>query len=149
MIKKKHSLRLAKAERTQVQLELLQKTLLYLSKHSPFYQSHFSKHSIDIHGIRSFEDLSKIPTIDKADLHANEKGFWCVNTDDIIDYCSTSGTEGKPITVPLTKKDLERLAKNEREAFLVAHLAAGDTIQLTTTIDRQFMAVPIWKGPER
>src|SRR5690606_35763901 len=47
---------------------------------------------------------------------------------------------GNPVTVFLTKNDIQRLAKNEQLALQNTGANAADVFQLMTTIDRQFMA---------
>lgn len=66
--------------------------------------------------------------------------FLCVSSTEIIDYSTTSGTLGDPVTFGLTEKDLERLANNEVNSFQRIGVKKGDIVQLMTTIDRRFMA---------
>ena len=58
----------------------------------------------------------------------------------LVDFVTTSGTLGEPVTVGLTDADLERLAYNEAISFACAGVTDDDILQLTTTIDRRFMA---------
>ena len=64
----------------------------------------------------------------------------CVGIDKIIDFATTSGTLGDPVTFGMTDADLERLAYNEAISFDCAGIKKGDIVQLMTTIDRRFMA---------
>ncbi len=118
----------------------LRDILLYLNEYSPFYKNLFSKHSIDIEEIKTIEDLQQINVTTKDDLQANNEAFICVDKDKIIDYVTTSGTLGTPITFVLTDRDLDRLAYNEYLSFTTAGLSRNDILQLMTTIDRRFMA---------
>ena len=45
----------------------LQKLLIYLQQHSPFYKKLFVSKSIDINQIKTIEDLQKIPFTTKED----------------------------------------------------------------------------------
>ena len=112
----------------------------YLSKNSPFYKRHFKTHHISIPEIQTLEDLAKIPTTTKDDLQQFNEDFICVPKSKIIDYVTTSGTLGDPVTFALTDDDLERLAYNEAISFACAGVTAEDVLQLMTTIDRRFMA---------
>jgi phenylacetate-CoA ligase len=76
----------------------------------------------------------------KEDLFLRNDDFICVSKDKIVDYITTSGTLGDPVTFAMTDKDLDRLAYNECMSFKTCGLTAKDTIQLMTTIDRRFMA---------
>ncbi|WP_052599959.1 phenylacetate--CoA ligase family protein [Aureispira sp. CCB-QB1] len=118
----------------------LQKLLHYLALNSPYYQRTFKEHNIDISSIKTLEDLPKLPLTTKQDLQENNDAFICVDRRKIIDYVTTSGTMGKPVTFALTDKDLDRLAYNEATSFASAGIDDTDILLLTTTIDRRFMA---------
>ncbi|MDU1890205.1 MAG: AMP-binding protein [Dysgonomonas sp.] len=122
------------------QEERLKETLIYLKQHSLFYQKLFQDHKIDIDKINTLEDLTTIPVTTKNDLQLNNEAFICVGKEDIIDYVTTSGTLGNPITFALTDKDLTRLSYNEYLSFTTAGCTKSDIMQLMTTIDRRFMA---------
>lgn len=122
------------------QEKLLKEALQYLSKQSSFYQKLFSGHKIDIEKIKTIEDLVHIPTTTKEDFSQNNFDFLCVERSKIIDYTTTSGTTGSPVTVALTEKDLQRLAYNEEQSFLCADGKSSGIYQLMLTLDRQFMA---------
>ena len=118
----------------------LKVALEYLSENSPFYQRHFKLHKISIAEIQTLDDLTKIPVTTKDDLQHFNDDFICVPKSKIIDYVTTSGTLGDPVTFALTDKDLDRLAYNEAISFACAGVKSDDVLQLMTTIDRRFMA---------
>ncbi len=122
------------------QEDKLRELLAYLSKCSPFYQGHFAKHQINIDSIRLLEDLESIPPTTKDDLQTHHWDFLCRPKREIAEYTSTSGTLGKPVTIALTHKDVERLAYNESISFACAGCSSDDVFQLMLTLDRQFMA---------
>jgi phenylacetate-CoA ligase len=123
-----------------VQQQKLQELLLYISLHSPFYQRLFAKYRIDVSSVNTFADLSRIPFTTKEDLQEHNDDFLCVPRDKIIEYTSTSGTLGSPVTIALTENDLNRLAYNEYSSFACADGGPDDIYQLMLTLDRQFMA---------
>ncbi|MEO6837139.1 MAG: phenylacetate--CoA ligase family protein, partial [Ginsengibacter sp.] len=123
-----------------MQGEKLQKLLLYLSLHSPFYQKLFIQNAVDIKAIKTLDDIHSLPTTSKEDLQQHNEEFICVSGHEIVEYTSTSGTLGLPVTIALTENDLERLAINEYNCFLTADGSANDIYQLMLTLDRQFMA---------
>ena len=129
-----------KAQIEILQSEKLRELLLYLNDHSPFYRDMFEKESIDIFNIKNLQDLSLLPVTGKEDLQLRNQDFLCVSTEKIIEYSSTSGTLGSPVTIALTENDLSRLAYNEYGSFLCADGKASDIYQLMLTLDRQFMA---------
>ncbi|TDX84878.1 phenylacetate--CoA ligase family protein [Epilithonimonas xixisoli] len=122
------------------QEEKLREQLSYLQQNSPFYQKLFIDNKIDINEIKTLEDLTKIPTTSKNDIQANNQDFFCVPQTEIVDYSTTSGTLGDPVTFGLSDRDLERLAYNEAISFACAGIQKGDVVQMITTIDKRFMA---------
>ncbi|MGQ7947274.1 AMP-binding protein [Flavobacterium sp. WC2509] len=128
------------AEIKSFQEEKLLELLSYVDTNSPFYTSLFAKNNIDITAIKTLEDIEVLPVTTKEDLQQYNDDFLCVPRNKIIDYATTSGTLGDPVTFGLTDDDLERLAYNEAISFDCAGIKEGDLVQLMTTIDRRFMA---------
>ena len=122
------------------QNQKLQEQLAYLMKNSTFYKRMFAEHNIDWTSIKTLVDLKRLPLTTKNDLQQFNQDFLCVEPSEIIDYSTTSGTLGDPVTFGLTDKDLERLANNELNSFQRIGVQKGDVVQLMTTIDRRFMA---------
>ena len=112
----------------------------YVSQHSPFYKELFAANNIDPTEIKTLADLKKIPVTNKEHLQQRNDDFLCVSRNKIIEYSSTSGTLGSPVTIALTESDLNRLAYNEYSSFTCADGTADDIYQLMLTLDRQFMA---------
>ena len=119
---------------------LLSKALVYLKANSPYYQRMFETAGVDISEIKHLEDLQKLPFTEKKDLQLYNWDFLCCERSKVVDYVTTSGTLGDPVTFACTEKDLQRLAYNEKKSFECAGLHPGDTLQLMTTIDKRFMA---------
>lgn len=122
------------------QEQKLKEQLHYIAENSRYYQEVFSKNGIDVNSIETLEDLRKIPLTDKYDLANRGADFLCVPKGQIVDYITTSGTLGDPVVFCMTDKDLERLAYNEAISLTCSDCSAEDIIQLTTTIDKRFMA---------
>lgn len=122
------------------QEQKLRELLVYLETHSPFYRKLFEENKIKIADIQTLEDLRKIPVTTKNDIQQNNDDFFCVTSDKIVDYSTTSGTLGDPVTFGLSDNDLERLAYNEAVSFACAGIQKGDVVQMITTIDKRFMA---------
>jgi len=120
--------------------DALQAQLGYVGENSPYYQKRFSKL-----GISSLKDISEegfyqLPITTKEELSKFNSDFICVPKEEIIDYVTTSGTLGKPVTLALNEADLQRLAVNEENSFKLAGVTKKDIVQITTTLDRRFMA---------
>ncbi len=127
-------------EQKKYQEAQLSQLLQYVKQHSKFYSELFQEKNIDISKIKTLEDLQRIPVTTKDDIQHRNEDFICVPQNKIIDYITTSGTLGDPVTFPLTDKDLDRLAYNECISFVCANGTVDDIYQLMTTLDRRFMA---------
>ncbi|HEX9649887.1 MAG TPA: AMP-binding protein [Cyclobacteriaceae bacterium] len=134
-IEKKSTLEIKK-----FQEERLRELLQYLITHSPYYKKLFIEHQIDASQIKSLEDLQKLPVTTKDDIQNNNWEFLCIEKNAVAEFTATSGTLGNPVTIALSRKDLERLAYNEYISFCCANGTAKDCYQLMLTLDRQFMA---------
>ena len=130
----------SQADIVALQEKKLQEVLTYVNEHSAFYKRLFKEHNINVSAIKTLSDLTKLPTTCKDDLQRDNDAFRCVPKSAIVDYASTSGTLGTPVTFGLTDNDLNRLAYNEAISLACAGIKKGDVVQLMTTIDRRFMA---------
>lgn len=122
------------------QQERLVEEVRYVAEYSPFYGRMFEQNKIDPNTIRTLEDLRGLPVTTKADLQLYNRDFIAAPVGEIIDYVTTSGTLGDPVTFALTDSDLNRLAYNESLSFSTAGCSSDDILQLMTTIDKRFMA---------
>lgn len=129
-----------KPDQEAIQKELLKEQLDHISENSKFYGAKqfisddvWSSHSLS-------EIMALLPITSKDDIAQNDKDFYCADISKIVDFSTTSGTTGNPVSFALTKKDISRLAINEKYSFQKLGLSNRDTIQLMTTIDKQFMA---------
>jgi phenylacetate-CoA ligase len=118
----------------------MEKQLLYLQNNSGFYRRMFNENEIDPDKINSYVEFQKIPITTKEDVQEFNEDFLCVPEREIIDYVTTSGTLGKPVSFALNEADLQRLATNEMESFKMVGIKKEDVVQITTTLDRRFMA---------
>src|SRR6478609_6324549 len=85
-------------EIVQFQQQKLQELLVYAAAHSRFYQNHFKKNNISVPDIKTLDDLQQIPVTGKDALYHHNTDFICVDPEKIIDYVTTSGTLGDPLT---------------------------------------------------
>ena len=135
------------AEIAEYQNRLLREQIAYVAAHSPFYQDMFARTGIRPESIQTADDLRQLPFTDKSDLQQRNRDFLCVPKEKIVDYITTSGTMGEPVTFGCSEHDLQRLAYNEKKSFACAGLHPGSILQLMTTIDKRFMAgLAYWMG---
>ncbi len=125
----------------------LHEAIDYAYTNSAFYRELFDSCKIRPADIRTIEDLRRLPVTTKQDLQLRNKDFLCVDSSQIVDYVTTSGTLGEPVVFALTENDLDRLGYNELSSFTMAGCSRNDIMQLMTTIDRRFMAgLAYWLG---
>lgn len=124
---------------TEKQQQLFTETLKYVQMNSPFYQEKFNNVTFNKE-LASLSDLKKLPFTSKEDLSLNNASFLAVPMNEVAEFVTTSGTSGEPVTIYLTKKDLQRLASNEKASLMTTGANSDDIFQLMTTIDKQFMA---------
>ncbi|WP_276168306.1 phenylacetate--CoA ligase family protein [Zobellia alginiliquefaciens] len=122
------------------QEEKLRGLLGYVADNSPYYRRVFKRYKIQASDINTLEDLTKIPVTTKEQLQRHNDDFLCVPKSQIIDFVTTSGTLGEPVTLGQTDKDLDRLAHNEAISLACSGVGENDILQMTTTMDRRFMA---------
>ena len=119
--------------------KLLQQQLKYVEENSAFYQEKFQQLGISANQLKA-KDFTQLPITTKEDLASRNEDFICVPKREIIDYVTTSGTLGEPVTFALNETDLQRLAANEEKSFQLAGVTPDDVVQITTTLDRRFIA---------
>lgn len=122
------------------QLNSLEKIVRYAYKNSSYYQRTlhaFLESNSTVFDLALFQQL---PFTTKEDLGSDNAAFRCISKNEIAEYATTSGTTGDPVSLYLTKNDLERLAINERDSLELMGHTSNDVFQLMTTIDKQFMA---------
>jgi phenylacetate-CoA ligase len=125
-------------EAASVQLRLLQQHVGFATEFSPFYRRLLSSFHPD--DINSHARFAALPFTCKSDLAENHADFLSVPERDIVDFCLTSGTTGKPVAMLQSNRDLERLGYNEEMSFRVTGITSDDRVLIAAAIDRCFMA---------
>jgi len=130
----------SREEIQRLQEQLLREQVAYLATHSAYYRAMFDAEGIAPESIRTIADLKRLPFTEKKDLQLRNAEFLCCPREDIIDFVTTSGTLGDPVTFGCTEEDLQRLAYNEQKSFACAGITKNSVVQLMTTLDKRFMA---------
>jgi phenylacetate-CoA ligase len=128
------------AEQRAVQLQRLRKQVLYALKNSPYYRQRFGTIRVpdDPSDLPAF--LATIPPTTRNELQQHNDQLTACAPDAVRDIICTSGTTGKPIALPLTENDLDRLSVTEFYTCEAAGIQPGDTVLLCVTLDALFMA---------
>jgi phenylacetate-CoA ligase len=121
----------------------LREHLADLAKRSPWYQ----RAGIEGAELNSWEHVSKLPFTTKDQLAQHNAHFLAVAKNRIVDHVFTSGSTGEPVPFVLSEPDLQRLATNEALSLATAGITSDDVVQITTTLDKRFMAgMAYWLG---
>jgi phenylacetate-CoA ligase len=98
----------------ELQLKKFRRIFKWAYDHSKFHRSVYKKAGIKPDDIRTFEDISRIPKIEKSmmrDIQRKDPFPYgdglCVPIEDVTEFRQTSGTTGQPVYQPDTWADWE------------------------------------------
>ena len=112
------------------QLTLVNDRIQQLLKADSFYGKKLKSAGID--GVSSAADFQKLPFSEKKDLRdAYPLGLMSVPEEQIVRIHSSSGTTGKPVIVPYTKKDVDDWALLFARCYEMAGVTPKDRVQIT------------------
>ena len=112
------------------QLSLIDKQVKRLVAGDSYYGKKYRE--IGLTEIKSVEDFYKIPFTDKQDLrNAYPLGIQAVPDEEVVRIHSSSGTTGKPVIIPYTKKDVEDWAIMFERCYRLAGITEKDRIHIT------------------
>ncbi len=121
----------------EIQEKALKKQIDYCVKNSKYYKKRFK--GVDVSAVK-LSNLSDLPLTSKSDMQRNNESFIAVPDEKVTDIVFTSGSTATPLKVVFSENDLKRLALNEEKSFLTCGLSCSDTVLLTCTMDRCFIA---------
>ncbi len=131
-------------------LAKLKSILKHVAESSPFYQNKFKEANVDIEKIRSLEDLKLLPFTYKEELRdAYPLGLKAVSENEVIRIHSSSGTTGKPVIIPYTRKDVDIWALMMMRCYMMAGLSSQDRIQITPGYGLWTAGIGFQLGAER
>lgn len=112
------------------QLELVNDRIRALEKANSFYGQRLAE--AGIHEVHSPEDFLKLPFSEKKDLReAYPLGLMTAPEDQIVRIHSSSGTTGKPVIIPYTRKDVDDWATMFARCYEMAGVTKKDRVQIT------------------
>ena len=127
-----HTETLDRGSLEQLQLSLLQQTV-ERARQAPFYADVFSKNGITAAGIKSLDDLRRIPFITKDDLREHYPyGFLAVSRDKIVRMHSSSGTSGSPTVIFHTMQDIRQWSELIARCMYMTGVRESDVFQNMT-----------------
>ncbi|MBU1277212.1 MAG: phenylacetate--CoA ligase [Proteobacteria bacterium] len=112
------------------QLNKLRETVAWVYERIPFYKRKFDEVGVKPEGIKSLEDLGRLPFTVKTDLRDNYPfGLCAVPMNQVVRVHASSGTTGKPITGPYTAEDLDQWAGCMARNLVSAGMTSDDIVQ--------------------
>ena len=118
---------------------LLQEHLRHCQKNSPYYRREFKRNKVDVRNL-NLDNLSSLMLTDKTEIGRYNDDFLAVEPAKVADIVLSSGTCGTPTKIAYSQWDLKRLAYNEEQSFNACGFTNQDTVLLTCTLDRCFIA---------
>jgi len=132
------------------QLVRMRAHLSDLQARLPWYKQVFQKAKVHPTDVRKWEDVLALPFTTKDDLSLHNEAFRSVPLNKVVDHVFTSGSTGIPVPFLLTENDLDRLARSEAASLASTGITIDDVVQITTTMDKRFMAgLAYWLGLRR
>ena len=117
-------------EITKEQLALVAERIGAMREAGSFYGKRLA--ACGIERVETAEDFRRLPFSEKKDLRdAYPLGLMSVPEEEIIRIHSSSGTTGKPVIVPYTRKDVEDWAIQFARCYAMAGITNRDRIQIT------------------
>ncbi len=112
------------------QLALVDAQIKKLIKTDSYYGKMYR--DLNLTGCSSQENFEKLPFSSKDDLrHAYPLGIQAADDKDIVRIHSSSGTTGRPVIIPYTKKDVDDWALMFARCYETAGITKADRIQIT------------------
>jgi len=111
--------------------EKLLKTVNRLWERVPRYRAKMEQAGVAPSGIRSLEDLKRLPFTTKQDLRDSYPfGLLACDREDLLRVHASSGTTGKMTIVAYTKNDVEAWKDCMAECLSIAGVTSRDTLQV-------------------
>lgn len=115
---------------TQKQIELVDAQVKRLIAGDSYYGKLYREKGIT--GVACQEDFEKLPFSSKDDLrNAYPLGIQAVPDEDVVRIHSSSGTTGRPVIIPYTRKDVDDWAIQFARCYEMAGITKKDRIQIT------------------
>ncbi|HTD36966.1 MAG TPA: AMP-binding protein [Candidatus Limnocylindrales bacterium] len=121
-------------ERNAVILRKIQAVMAWAYERSPFYRERWRAAGLEPGDVKSLDDFSRVPTIAKADLCADQAAnppfgsYLCIDPSEIYHIHGTSGTSGRPTAFAWSRDDYDRIAEAHARIMWSFGLRPSDTV---------------------
>lgn len=115
----------------QIQLAGIQKAVIDVYEHIPFYKKSFDEAGFDPYSVKSLDDVARIPFVQKQDLRdAYPYGMLAVPLKDVREIHMSSGTTGIATVGAYTEHDIKIWGECFSRAVDYAHGDENDVMQI-------------------
>ena len=119
-------------ELKKLQYKSLKHLVDHLYTFNSFYSGRMKEHGVRPGDIRSLNDISKLPFMNKSDLRDNyPTKMFTAPRKDVVRYHVSSGTTGKPTLVGYTKNDIDFWTDSLARALTSIGIGDGDVMQVS------------------
>jgi phenylacetate-CoA ligase len=133
-----------------LQLRRLRETFLRAYTHVPHYRTACEAAGVGPEGIRTLDDLRRLPFLAKQDLRSHfPYGMLAVPMERVVRLHASSGTTGKPTVVAYTRHDLEVWADLMGCVISAAGVTSQDILQVAFGYGLFTGAFGLHQGGER
>ena len=123
---------MSRDEMSVLQGKRLVKTVNRVYHNVPFYRKKMQELGLEPGDIKGIEDLHKLPFTTKDDLRDNYPlELAAAPREQLVRIHASSGTTGKPIVVPYTRKDLDMWAECVARILSMADVGREDVVQVS------------------
>jgi phenylacetate-CoA ligase len=139
-----------RGELEQLQLERLEATLNRAQRSVSFYQRRFAEAGLEAEGLRSLDDLRRLPFTTKQDLRDNHPyGLFAVPLRDVVRVHASSGTTGLATAVGYTRNDLKNWSDLVARVLVAGGVGKDDVVQVAFDYGLFTGAFGFHQGAER
>jgi phenylacetate-CoA ligase len=121
-------------ERNALILEKIGAVMAWAWERAPFYRARWQAAGLEPGDVRSLDDFTRVPTITKADLRADQAAhppfgsYLCVERAELRRIHGTSGTSGRPTAFGWSRDDYDRIAEAHARIMWSFGLRPSDTV---------------------
>ncbi|MBO7117282.1 MAG: phenylacetate--CoA ligase [Bacteroidales bacterium] len=121
-----------RAQLRELQSQRLVKIVKYTYDNVEFYRKRMDEAGVKPEDIKSIDDISKLPFMQKKDLRDYYPfGTFAAPLKDIVRFHASSGTTGKPIVAGYTRNDLDNWAEGVARCLTAYGATKEDIIQVS------------------
>lgn len=122
---------MSRSELRKLQLRRLQSKVRELYGTVPFYRRAMRELSVSPDGIRSLDDLAKLPFTTKRDFRDNYPlGLLAMPLEDVVRVHASGGTTGKPILAPYSAADVDLWTEMIARALVSGGVTRSDIVHV-------------------